>query len=83
MFHFAVENGLNGGVDRVVFLALHGEEGRAECAWPVPLGVPPERARPGVHLRVIADDGYAGPQPDAGVNHGNRPTPRRLGLARL
>ena len=66
VFRFAVENGLNGGVDRVVFLALRGQEGRAECAWPVPLGVPPERARPGVQLRLIADDGYAGPQPDAG-----------------
>jgi hypothetical protein len=36
MFRFAVETGEGGAVDRVVFLALRGEEGRVECFWPVP-----------------------------------------------
>ncbi len=37
MFRFAVETHPDGAVRRVVFLALRGEEGRVECAWPVPL----------------------------------------------
>jgi len=38
MFRLAVETEADGSVRRVVFLALRGEEGRAECFWPVPLG---------------------------------------------
>ncbi len=37
MFRLAVETGEGGEVSRVVFLALRGEEGRAECFWPIPL----------------------------------------------
>ena len=44
MFRLAVETDDTGQVSRVVFLALRGEEGRAECFWPVPL--PHEAAVP-------------------------------------
>ena len=38
MFRLAVETGEDGGVTRVVFLALRGEGiGAVECFWPVPL----------------------------------------------
>jgi hypothetical protein len=62
LFRFAVETGEGGQVSRVVFLALRGEE-RTECFWPVPLEVAPAVAPDGtpVQLRLIADDGYAGP----------------------
>lgn len=55
------QRNVTGGVERVVFLALRGEEGQAECVWPVPLDVPAEKAKAGVQLRLIADDGYEGP----------------------
>ena len=61
VFRLAIETGITGGVERIVFLALRGEEGRAECAWPIPLDVPVEKNRPGVQLRLIEDDGYTGP----------------------
>ena len=61
MFRLAIETGVTGNVERVVFLALRGEEGHAECAWPVPLDVPVEQGKPGVQLRLIEDDGYQGP----------------------
>jgi hypothetical protein len=61
VFRLAVETGTTGGVERVVFLALRGEEGVAECAWPIPLEIAIERVKPGVQLRLIADDGYEGP----------------------
>ena len=61
VFRLAIETGLSGHVERVVFLALRGEEGHAECAWPVPLDMPAEQGRPNVQLRLIADDGYQGP----------------------
>ena len=61
VFRLAIETGANGGVERVVFLALRGEEGFAECAWPIPLDLVVEREKPGVQLRLIADDGYEGP----------------------
>ena len=64
MFRFAVETGAAGGVERVVFLALRGES-RTECHWPVPLELrtvsPPGTTGGPVQLRLIADDGYAGP----------------------
>lgn len=62
VFRFAVETNANGGVERVVFLALRGED-RSECFWPVPLDVSPKHAPGGgpIQLRLIADDGYAGP----------------------
>ena len=65
VFRLAIETGLNGNVERVVFLALRGEEGQAECAWPIPLEMPVEQARPGVQLRLIDDDGYRGPDTPA------------------
>ncbi len=37
MFRLALETDDAGAVQRVVFLALRGEEGRVECFWPVPL----------------------------------------------
>ncbi len=61
VFRLAIETGVTGNVERVVFLALRGEEGHAECAWPVPLDVPVEQGKPGVQLRLIEDDGYQGP----------------------
>ena len=62
VFRLAIETGVTGGVERVVFLALRGEAGHAECAWPVPLDVPAEHVRPSVQLRLIEDDGYEGPR---------------------
>ena len=60
-FRLAVETGEGGRVERVVFLALRGEE-RVECFWPVPLELPAAEATgTAVQLRLIADDGYAGP----------------------
>jgi hypothetical protein len=37
VFRLAVETGPDGAAERVVFLALRGEEGLTECFWPVPL----------------------------------------------
>lgn len=62
IFRLAIETGLTGNVERIVFLALRGEEGVAECAWPIPLDVPIEQGRPAVQLRLIDDDGYRGPE---------------------
>jgi hypothetical protein len=61
VFRLAVETNATGGVERVVFLALRGEEGHAECAWPVPLDLAPAQGESAVQLRLIADDGYEGP----------------------
>ena len=55
-FRLAIETGATGNVDRIVFLALRGEAGRAECAWPVPLDAPVERGRQPLQLRLIDDD---------------------------
>ena len=77
IFRLAVETSAAGGVERVVFLALRGEEGVAECAWSIPLDVPAEPERPGVQLRLIADDGYQGPISLAGrAKQANRPSLR-------
>jgi hypothetical protein len=60
-FRLAVETGEAGRVERVVFLALRGED-LVECFWPVPLEMPAAAADgPAVQLRLIEDDGYAGP----------------------
>ncbi len=61
VFRLAIETRVTGNVERVVFLALRGEEGHAECAWPVPLDMPVEQGKPGLQLRLIEDDGYQGP----------------------
>ena len=59
-FRLAVETDAAGRVERVVFLALRGDD-KIECFWPVPLERPVEVAAAGTQLRLIADDGYAGP----------------------
>jgi hypothetical protein len=65
VFRLAVEANATGSVERVVFLALRGEEGHAECAWPIPLELPAVQGPGSVQLRLIADDGYEGPsRPD-------------------
>src|SRR3954466_14330794 len=61
-FRLAVETGEAGRVERVVFLALRGED-RVECFWPVPLELPAAAGGVAEQLRRIADDGYAGPAP--------------------
>lgn len=61
VFRLAVETNALGVVGRVVFLALRGEEGQAECVWPVPLDTQVEKAKAGAQLRLIVDDGYEGP----------------------
>ena len=69
VFRLALEAGAAEGVDRVVFLALRGEEGHVECFWPVPLDEEPEQARPTAlgQLRLLTEEGTeaalrAGPQ---------------------
>ena len=61
VFRFAIETGVTGNVERVVFLALRGEGGYAECAWQVPLDIPAQHEKSGIQLRLIEDDGYQGP----------------------
>jgi len=58
VFRLAIETGVSGGVERVVFLALRGEEGHAECVWPIPLDMPDKQIKPGLQLSLIQDDGY-------------------------
>ncbi len=77
VFRLAIETGVTGGVERVVFLALRGENGHAECAWPVPLDAPAVQGRPGVQLRLIEDDGYQGPASSPGRD-ATPGRPRRL-----
>ncbi len=84
LFRLAVETNVAGGVERVVFLALRGEEGHAECAWLIPLELPAVQGKAGVQLRLIADDGYEGPS-GTGLGVGkSKPggvPPRRRSLA--
>lgn len=64
VFRLAVETGEGGRVNRIVFLALRGEEGEAVCVWPVSLDMPAVTgSAPNVQLRLLPDDGYAGPTP--------------------
>ena len=57
MFRLALEATPGGGVDRVVFLALRGEDGQVECFWPVPLDSPAETGRPEpTQLRLLGED---------------------------
>ena len=82
VFRLAIETGVGGGVERVVFLALRGEEGHAECAWQVPLEPPAERAEPGVQLRLIEDDGRQAPASRRGQGaSGQAPRKRRSSAA--
>jgi hypothetical protein len=74
VFRLAVETGEGGRVERVVFLALRGEEGEAACVWPVPLEMPAAaESTPNVQLRLLPDDGYAGPRPPAPPQVARRP----------
>src|SRR6478609_8433946 len=76
-FRLAGETDEVGRGERVVFLALRGED-RVECFWPVPLELPAEAALgPAVQLRLIADDGYTGPGEAA-----SRPAPLPTALPR-
>ncbi len=59
VFRLAIETCATGAVERVVFLALRGDEGRAECVWPIPLDAPSQQGRPAVQLRLI-EDGHNG-----------------------
>ena len=81
VFRIAVETGANGAVERIVFLALRGEQGHAECVWPIPLEAEAVAVQGAVQLRLMADDGYEGPsRPWAGASQGrtrSRPGARR------
>jgi hypothetical protein len=76
IFRFAVESNATGGVDRVAFLALRGDEGHAACCWPVPLDIPATQGPSGVQLRLIADDGYEGPICPGSADGKMAPLPR-------
>lgn len=81
VFRLAVETGEGGRVERVVFLALRGEEGEAVCVWPVPLEMPAaETQMPHTQLRLLPDDGYSGPQHGEAVSararSGRAPAPK-------
>ncbi len=61
VFRLALEAAPAGAVDRVVFLALRGEDGRVECFWPIPLDVQGEASAhaPGAEptqLRLLGAD---------------------------
>ena len=58
VFRLALEATAGGGVERVVFLALRGEDGQVECFWPVPLDEPSSAAagpQP-AQLRLLGED---------------------------
>ena len=59
VFRLALEAGAAEGVDRVVFLALRGEEGHVECSWPVPIDEEPERqsGKSLSQLQLLTGDG--------------------------
>ncbi len=71
VFRLALEAGAAEGVDRVVFLALRGEEGHVECFWPVPLDEEPERAS-GKNLSQLQLLTEAGTPPLATTTVGHR-----------
>jgi len=81
VFRLAVETNAAGGVERIVFLALRGEEGHAECAWPIPLDIPVTQGKAGVQLRLIAD-GDEGP-PRSGLGPGGPALARHPGRRRF
>ncbi len=55
------EAGAAEGVDRVVFLALRGEEGHVECFRPVPVDEKPELAHAtgAGQMQLLGEDGSA------------------------
>ncbi len=57
VFRLALEATPGGEVERVVFLALRGEDGQVECFWPVPLGSQAEADGPEpTQLRLLGED---------------------------
>ncbi len=56
VFRLALEAEASSDVQRVVFLALRGEEGQVECLWPVPLDEPQNRTAAPLQLRLLGDD---------------------------
>lgn len=61
VFRLALETDASGALERVVFLAMRDED-HTECFWPVPLDVTSAGGSPdAVQLRLLPDDGYAGP----------------------
>lgn len=59
IFRLAIETASSGEVQRAVFLALRGEEGMAECFWPVPLTHPrdPATTVEPAQLGLLPEDG--------------------------
>jgi hypothetical protein len=82
IFRLALEADARGAVERVVFLALRGEQGLAECVWPVPLELPLSQGAPGVQLRLIPDDGYQGPRGHDPSESAAKPGLQRVGRRR-
>ena len=56
VFRMALEAEASGDVQRVVFLALRGEEGQVECLWPVPLNDPQEQVVVPTQLMLLGED---------------------------
>ena len=83
VFRLAVETDEAGAVTRVVFLALRGEEGAAECVWPVPLDSPAtaQAGAEAVQLRLIGDEGGDG-EPSVAIVGGDR-TSRTCSRAKI
>ena len=67
IFRLALETASSGEVQRVVFLALRGEEGKAECVWPVPLTQPrcAATSEGPIQLGLLPEDGSRAPGHDA------------------
>ncbi len=63
VFRLALEAGAAEGVDRVVFLALRGEEGHVECFWPVPIDEEPElqSGKSLFQMQLLTEDGMPPP----------------------
>lgn len=58
VFRLALEATAGGGVERVVFLALRGDDGQVECFWPVSLEEPASEPSgpPPSQLRLLGED---------------------------
>ena len=56
VFRMALEAEASSDVQRVVFLALRGEEGQVECLWPVPLNDAQEQAVAPTQLMLLGED---------------------------
>ncbi len=80
VFRLALEAAPAGAVDRVVFLALRGEDGRVECFWPIPLDAQAGEAAGAepTQLRLLgadASDVLVSPLPAKGRARAGRGTP--------